>query len=140
MSFDTEGNLYLGTGDDVDPFMGQSHNYAPIDQRYPERYDARNTSANTNDLRGKILRIKPLANASGEPGVGTTYTIPEGNMFEPGTPQTKPEILAMGFRNPFTIHADPNDPGAVVVGEYGPDAGSDSGTYGPGGVIEWNRI
>ena len=34
--------------------------YAPIDQRYPQRYDARNTSANTNDLRGKILRIKPL--------------------------------------------------------------------------------
>ena len=34
--------------------------YAPLDQRYPQRYDARNTAANTNDLRGKILRIQPL--------------------------------------------------------------------------------
>ena len=140
LSFDSEGNLYLGTGDDVDPFMGSGHNYAPIDGRFPERYDARNTSANTNDLRGKILRIKPLSDASGEPGAGTTYEIPEGNMFEPGTDRTKPEIYAMGFRNPFTVHADPNDPGTVVVGEYGPDAGSDSATYGPAGVIEWDRV
>jgi glucose/arabinose dehydrogenase/type 1 glutamine amidotransferase len=140
LSFDSEGNLYLGTGDDVDPFMGQDHNYAPIDQRYPERYDARNTSANTNDLRGKILRIHPLPNASGEPGVGTTYSIPEGNMFAQGTPQTKPEIYAMGFRNPFTVQADPNDPGTVVVGEYGPDAATDSPAFGPAGVIEWNHI
>jgi glucose/arabinose dehydrogenase/type 1 glutamine amidotransferase len=140
LSFDSEGNLYLGTGDDVDPFMGQNHNYAPIDQRYPERYDARNTSANINDLRGKILRIRPLPNASGEPGVGTTYSIPEGNMFPQGAPQTRPEIYAMGFRNPFTVHADPNDPGTVVVGEYGPDAATDSATFGPAGVIEWNHI
>ena len=144
LSFDSEGNLYLGTGDDVDPFMGQNngsnHNYAPIDQRYPERYDARNTSANTNDLRGKILRIRPLVNASGAPGEGTTYSIPEGNMFAPGTAETKPEIYAMGFRNPFTIHTDPNEPGAVVVGEYGPDAASDSDTFGPAGVIEWDRV
>ena len=47
LSFDSEGNLYLGTGDDVDPFMGQNNgsnrDSAPIDQRYPERYDAGNT-------------------------------------------------------------------------------------------------
>ncbi len=140
LSFDSDGNLYLGTGDDVDPFMGQNHNYAPIDQRYPERYDARNTAANTNDLRGKILRIHPLPDASGEPGVGTTYSIPDGNMFPQGTAQTMPEIYAMGFRNPFTVQADPNDPGTVVVGEYGPDAGSDSATFGPAGVIEWDHI
>ena len=61
-------------------------------------------------------------------------------MFAPGTAQTKPEIYAMGFRNPFTIHADPNEPGAVVVGEYGPDAATDSATFGPAGVIEWDRV
>ena len=71
LSFDSEGSLYIGTGDDVDPFGQGGNGYAPLDQRYPERYDARNTSANTNDLRGKILRIKPLANAAGAPGVGT---------------------------------------------------------------------
>jgi len=139
LSFDGDGNLYLGTGDDVDPF-GDSGNYAPIDQRFEERYDARNTSASTNDLRGKILRITPLDDAEGEAELGETYEVPDGNMFEPGQPQTRPEIYAMGFRNPFTVHADPANPGTVVVGEYAPDAGSDSATRGPAGAIEWDHI
>jgi hypothetical protein len=61
-------------------------------------------------------------------------------MFPQGAPQTKPEIYAMGFRNPFTVQADPSDPGTVVVGEYGPDAATDSATFGPAGVIEWDHI
>ena len=140
LSFDSEGSLYIGTGDDVDPFGAGGNGYAPMDQRYPERYDARNTSANTNDLRGKILRIKPLANAAGAAGAGTTYSIPAGNMFAPGTEKTKPEIFAMGFRNPFTVAADPAHPGTVVVGDYGPDAATNSATRGPAGIIEWNRV
>ena len=60
ISFDSNGDLYIGTGDDVDPFGQGGNSYAPLDQRYPQRYDARNTAANTNDLRGKILRIHPL--------------------------------------------------------------------------------
>ena len=132
ISFDSNGDLYIGTGDDVDPFGQGGNNYAPLDQRYPQRYDARNTAANTNDLRGKILRIHPLPNGS--------YSIPAGNMFPPGTANTKPEIYAMGFRNPFTVAADPKTPGTVVVGEYGPDAGSNSATRGPAGVIEWDRV
>ena len=48
--------------------------------------------------------------------------IPAGNMFAAGTDKTKPEIFAMGFRNPFTVQADPAHPGTVVVGDYGPDA------------------
>ena len=132
MDFDSEGNLYVGVGDDVNPYDA-NRNWTPIDQRYEHRYDARNTSANTNDLRGKILRIKPRANADGAPGVGTTYDIPPGNMFAPGTEKTKPEIYAMGFRNPFTVHADPDRPGVVVVGEYGPDSGTNSADARPGG-------
>ena len=77
MDFDAQGNLYLGVGDDVNPYDA-NRNWTPIDQRYEHRYDARNTAANTNDLRGKILRIKPRANADGAPGVGTTYDIPAG--------------------------------------------------------------
>jgi plastocyanin len=139
MDFDAEGNLYVGVGDDVNPFDA-NRGYSPIDQRYEHRYDARNTAANTNDLRGKILRIKPRADAAGAPGAGTTYDIPGGNMFAPGTANTKPEIYAMGFRNPFTVHADPERPGVVVVGEYGPDAGTNNATRGPAGIIEWNHI
>jgi hypothetical protein len=89
MDFDAQGNLYVGVGDDVNPFDA-NRGYSPIDQRYEHRYDARNTAANTNDLRGKILRIKPRADADGAPGAGTTYDIPSGNMFAPGTEKTKP--------------------------------------------------
>ncbi len=61
--------------------------------------DAQRSAANTNDLRGKVLRIKPKANGG--------YAIPRGNLFPVGTPKTRPEIYAMGLRNPFRIEVDP---------------------------------
>ena len=142
LDFDSEGNLYLGVGDDVNPFGTGQNGYAPMDQQYEHRYDARNTSANTNDLRGKVLRIDPLEviEPGAEPGVGETYAIPEGNMFEPGTPDTRPEIYAMGFRQPFTVQADPAEPGTIVVGEYGPDSATNNANRGPAGIVEWNHI
>ena len=57
--FDGEGNLYLSTGDDTSPF--QSVGYAPLDDRANRNpaFDARaDLDANTNDLRGKVLRIR----------------------------------------------------------------------------------
>jgi cytochrome c len=130
MVFDAEGNLVVVTGDNTNPF--ESGGYAPIDERAGRaNYDAQRTSANTNDLRGKVLRIHPEDDG--------TYTIPEGNMFAPGTAQTKPEIFAMGFRNPFRIGVDPST-GNVLVGDYGPDAGSASATRGPAGTVEWNVV
>ena len=48
--------------------------------------DARRSSGNTNDLRGKILRIKPGATGG--------YTVPAGNMFAPGTARTSAITLA----------------------------------------------
>ncbi|HSI79412.1 MAG TPA: ThuA domain-containing protein [Solirubrobacterales bacterium] len=131
-AWDPAGNLYLSTGDDTDPF--ESSGYTPIDER-PTRnpaYDAQRTSANTNDLRGKILRINP------DPE-DPTYTIPSGNLFAPGTPGTRPEIYAMGFRNPFRIGLDPAT-GHLYVGDYGPDAGAPNPTRGPGGQVEFNVI
>jgi glucose/arabinose dehydrogenase/type 1 glutamine amidotransferase len=142
VDFDSEGNLYLGVGDDVNPFGTGQNGYAPMDQQYEHRYDARNTSANTNDLRGKVLRIDPLEEIQpgAEPGIGETYAIPEGNMFPVGTPDTRPEIYAMGFRQPFTVQADPAEPGTIVVGEYGPDSATNNATRGPAGIVEWNHI
>ncbi len=98
MTFDGDGNLYLATGDNTNPF--ESNAYSPIDER-PGRqdYDAQRTSANTNDLRGKVIRIHPEDDG--------TYTVPAGNLFAPGTEKTRPEIYAMGFRNPFRIGTDP---------------------------------
>ncbi|MER7818901.1 ThuA domain-containing protein [Streptomyces sp. NPDC096153] len=131
IDFDAQGNLYLSTGDDSNPFA--SDGYTPIDER-PDRnpaYDARRTSGNTNDLRGKILRIKVADDGS--------YTVPDGNLFAPGTAKTRPEIYAMGFRNPFRFSVDKKT-GVAYVGEYGPDAGAADPERGPAGQVEFARI
>jgi hypothetical protein len=142
LRFDSEGNLYLGVGDDVSPNAPGHDRYAPMDHRRPERWDARKTSANTGDLRGKILRIKPLEEIpeGAEPGLGETYEVPEGNMFEPGTPNARPEIYAMGFRQPFTVHTDPANPGTVTVGEFCHDNATNNPERSPAGVCEWNLL
>ncbi|WP_424923289.1 ThuA domain-containing protein [Amycolatopsis arida] len=129
LTFGPGGNLYIGVGDDTNPF--HSSGYSPIDER-PGRdlFDAQKTSANTNDLRGKILRIHPEADGG--------YSIPEGNMFAPGIEKTRPEIYAMGFRNPFRFSVDTD--GTVYVADYGPDAGSADPNRGPDGKVEWNII
>jgi plastocyanin len=142
LDFDAEGNLYLGVGDDVSPNAPGHGRYTPMDFRAKERWDARKTAANTADLRGKVLRITPEDEiaADAEPGVDTTYTIPAGNMFAPGTAQTRPEIYAMGFRQPFTVHTDPAYPGHVVVGEYCHDNNANQADRAPAGVCEWNLV
>jgi cytochrome c len=132
IEFDAAGNLLMATGDDANPF--QSDGYTPIDER-PTRnpaFDAQRTSANSNDLRGKLLRIKVADDGS--------YTVPEGNMFPPGTEKTRPEIYAMGFRNPFKISVD-RPTGVIYVGDYGPDRGDDADpARGPHGQVEFARV
>ncbi|MGW0631065.1 PQQ-dependent sugar dehydrogenase [Streptomyces sp. NPDC002758] len=131
IDFDAAGNLYLSTGDDTNPF--QSDGYTPIDERSDRNpaFDAQRSSGNTNDLRGKILRIKVNADGS--------YSIPDGNLFAPGTDKTRPEIYAMGFRNPFRFSVDKKT-GIVYVGDYGPDAGAADPARGPGGQVEFARV
>ncbi|POX48893.1 glycosyl hydrolase [Streptomyces sp. Ru71] len=131
IDFDAAGNLYLSTGDDTNPF--QSDGYTPIDERADRNpgFDAQRTAGNTNDLRGKILRIKVNADGS--------YSIPEGNLFPPGTDKTRPEIYAMGFRNPFRFSVDKKT-GILYVGDYGPDAGSANPSRGPAGQVEFARV
>ncbi|NBE84656.1 RICIN domain-containing protein [Micromonospora rubida] len=131
IDFDAAGNLYLSTGDDTNPF--DSAGYAPIDERTNRNpaYDAQRSAGNTNDLRGKILRIKVNTDGS--------YSIPAGNLFAPGTAKTRPEIYAMGFRNPFRLSVD-KATGIVHLGDYGPDAGTTSATRGPSGQVEFDRI
>jgi glucose/arabinose dehydrogenase/PKD repeat protein len=129
IAFDGAGRLYLSTGDNTSPFA--SGGFTPIDERPGrEPFDAQKSSANTHDLRGKILRLTPQADGS--------YTIPEGNLFPPDGSLGRPEIYVMGCRNPFRISVDPTT-GFVYWGEVGPDASGPNAQRGPAGHDEFNR-
>ena len=136
LDFDAQGNLYIGVGDDVNPHSEPSGGYAPLSERDGTFHDARETSANTNDLRGKLLRITPDPDGNG-------YTIPEGNLFdeaEDTNEKTLPEIYAMGFRNPFRFSID-QETGWISLADYSPDNNTDApATRGPAGIAEWNLI
>jgi cytochrome c len=129
IDWDAKGNLYLATGDDTNPF--DSDGYGPMDNRDGRAgWDGRATSANTNDLRGKILRIHPENDG--------TYSIPDGNLFPKGTDKTRPEIYCMGTRNSYRMSVDKRT-GYVYWGDVGPDAGEVSEKYGPRGHDEVNQ-
>ncbi len=127
LAFGPGGLLYLSTGDNTNPF--ESDGFAPLDERDGhEHTNSMRSAGNTNDLRGKILRIRPTDKG---------YDIPSGNLFAPGTAKTRPEIYVMGCRNPFRIAVDPKT-NILYWGEVGPDA-KNEGANGPRGHDEVNQ-
>ncbi|MCE6991006.1 PQQ-dependent sugar dehydrogenase [Dyadobacter sp. CY323] len=111
LTFDADGLLYLSIGDNTNAEEIEGHN--PTDERPGrELADDQASTANSNDFRGKILRIKPTANGS--------YSIPDGNLFPKDGSKGKPEIYTMGVRNPFRISVDPKTK-YVYWGDVGPD-------------------
>ncbi|MCF0069724.1 PQQ-dependent sugar dehydrogenase [Dyadobacter sp. CY261] len=128
IAFGKDGNLFIATGDNTSPFG--SNYYAPLDER-PGRtsWDAQRSAGNTNDLRGKILRIHPEADG--------TYSIPNGNLFDKANPLARPEIYVMGCRNPIRISADPKN-GYLYWGDVGQNGEKDS-ERGPRSWDEWNQ-
>ncbi len=129
LHFGPNGDLFIATGDNTHPH-GDSQGYAPIDER-PDRspWDAQKSSANTNSYNGKILRIRPLPDG--------TVEIPDGNLFPKDGSKGRPEIYAMGCRNPWRMTVDAKT-GFVYWGEVGPDANGD-GDRGPRGYDEINQ-
>ncbi len=153
LHFSADGFLYLGIGDNTNPI----DDYTSIDER-PGRgpWDSQKSSANTMDLRGKILRIKPLPDGS--------YVCPAGNLFvqedvhvTPPTENTpaatapdslpaanqppatgRPEIYIMGCRNPFRLTVDAQRK-LLLWADVGPDASNPDSLRGPMGYDEFNR-
>lgn len=139
LAFGPDGNLFIALADNTQNiFNGTGAGYAPRDPARP-LYDAQRSAANTNDLRGKILRIRPEANG--------TYSIPAGNLkdsidkpsFNPrwnpaedDLAKVRPEIFVMGLRHPFRLTVDAAT-GWVFWAEPGPNATSDNASQGPRG-------
>ncbi|MDB5112424.1 MAG: hypothetical protein JWR67_3538 [Mucilaginibacter sp.] len=125
MTWDSKNNLYLTVGNNTGTSLSSS-----TDER-PNRlhWDDQRGTANTNSLLGKILRIHPEPNGS--------YSIPAGNLFPKGTPQTRPEIYTMGHRNPWRPSID-SKTGWLYWGDIGPDNTEDS-EIGPQGYDEFNQ-
>ncbi|HTL09876.1 MAG TPA: PQQ-dependent sugar dehydrogenase, partial [Chitinophagaceae bacterium] len=137
IAFGPDGLLYFSAGDNSTPFdeRGQKYvnsGYGPLnDEPGHQQYDARRSAGNTNDLRGKIMRIRVKDDGS--------YEIPEGNLFPKGMEKTRPEIYVMGNRNPYRISVDQKN-SYLYWGEVGPDAQNDSfATRGPRGYDEVNQ-
>lgn len=121
---DGKGDLWISVGNNtLNPGngMGDADSAAYIDTRYPDA-DDEGHSANSNDLRGKILRIHPNADGS--------YTVPSGNLKDyyasmysaADLAKIRPEIYTMGHRNPYTISVD-DEKGLLTWGDVGPDMG-----------------
>ena len=167
MGFDSQGNLYVTTGDSNSSQRtnGTSGNFQPArcplaSELEPPQdpnvasndhcgnnaisfSDARRTAGSSNDYNGKMLRFNPVETipdgAQPTIGVNSTYTLPTAespngpNLFsgtEGNGSQAKPEIYAMGLRNPSRLIIDPETdiPYSAWVG---PDAGAPSATLGP---------
>lgn len=127
------GDLYMAIGDDTYP-LDDIARWGPRDPA-KEYLTALRSSANTNDLRGKVLRIRPIPfgeNESPAVGVGKTYTIPKGNLFPEGTAKTRPEIYTMGTRNAYRVKVD-SLTGWAYIGEVGADADAYDAVKGPAG-------
>ena len=126
LAFDPKGNIYWGIGEDGD----YSLLYANTSEANPFQSSFR-SSANSNDLRGKVVRIHPEPDGS--------YTIPDGNLFPKGLAKTRPEIFAMGTRNAFTVKVDGRT-GNVWIADVGIDATAPSPDKGAEGYEEINLL
>jgi len=129
LQFGNNGELFFSTGDNTNPH--DQDGYAPLDFRKDmKKNDALRGPGNTNDLRGKVLRIRPKAEGG--------YDIPAGNLFTDAA-QGRPEIYVMGARNPYSITFDKRN-STLFYGDVGPDASNDSDEKGSRGYDEVNRV
>ena len=121
LAWDAQGNLLISVGDNMAP------QDVPAIHAEDAGRDARGTAGNSQELRGKILRITPKPDG--------TYGIPAGNLF-PNAEQGRPEVFAFGVRNPFRVTCDAKT-GLVIWGDVGGNVRTEL-DLGPEGFDELN--
>ncbi len=121
LAWDAQGNLLIGVGDNMPP------QDVPAIHTEDAMRDARGTAGNSQELRGKILRISPKPDGS--------YGIPAGNLFADAE-RGRPEVFAFGVRNPFRVTCDAKT-GFVIWGDVGGNVRAEL-NLGPEGFDELN--
>ena len=98
-------------------------------------------AANTNDLNGKILRIKPMEIPLGTPGLGDDLHDPAPATCSPrARRQDAPGDLRHGLPQPVPLHGRPGDGLGADGADYGPDASTTNANRGPQGSVEYNVL
>lgn len=112
VGFDADGTLWMSTGDGGFLEPADAEEYVEIAESQLASWMQ---AQDADTLLGKLLRIDPHADADGD----QPYTIPEDNPFAAGG--GRPEVWALGFRNPwrFAIDAETGDVWVPDVSGYG---------------------
>ena len=133
VDFDDDGNLYLSTGDNTPASAPGANGYAPINDA-PASTPASTRVAgagNTNDLRGKILRIDVQDDGLLHDPGGQPLRAGHGD-------KTRPEIFVDGRAQPVPHRLRPGDQ-RRLVGRLRPRRGHGDADRGPMGYVEWQH-
>ncbi len=112
IAFGPDGMLYVGLGDGG--AGGDPHDYAQ----------------NPSELLGKMLRLDVL-----NPPLGRSYGVPADNPFV-AAPGYRPEIWALGLRNPWRFSFD--SAGQLWVGDVGQNEVEEVDVVRRGDNLGWN--
>ena len=118
ITFGSDGYLYIATGDSVRDPSSEAGKFAQ----------------DTSSVLGKILRI----DVNGTADIGQNYLIPPDNPFTSG--ESRPEIFAYGFRNPYRFSFDVAEAGQrprLFVADVGQAMMEEVSLVEPGGNYGW---
>jgi glucose/arabinose dehydrogenase len=123
IGFGEDGYLYISTGDGgYANDWGIGHNV---------------TEGNGQDmttLKGKMLRI----DVDGQEN-GNNYAVPEDNPFV-GDREARPEIYALGLRNPWRCSFDMQESSTLICGDVGQNSYEIVNIIGAGDNYGWRRM